>query len=147
MRKLRTAVYARMEEMSFRSGAATGAGALAAVGTVIALAVTLTGHSAAATSVPGPTAPAHSAPSVPPSVIPSSQSSPSPSPSPSSTRVRSASPAASPQSYLPASGVTTSRKVPPHVAVRLRRPRRPRRRLSPPGFPAPIPPGWWPPSP
>jgi len=64
MRKLRTTVYARMEEMSFRSGAAAGAGALAVVGTAIALAVTLTGHSAAATSVPGPATPARSAPSV-----------------------------------------------------------------------------------
>ena len=50
MGRFRTAIYARMEEMSFRSGAATGAGALAAVGIAIALAVTLTGHSAAATS-------------------------------------------------------------------------------------------------
>jgi hypothetical protein len=39
--KLRSAVYARMEEMSFRSGAAVGAGTLAAAaGTAIALAVT-----------------------------------------------------------------------------------------------------------
>ena len=41
MGKLRSAVYARMEEMSFRSGAAVGAGTLAAAaGTAIALAVT-----------------------------------------------------------------------------------------------------------
>ena len=41
MGRLRSTIYARMEEMSFRSGAAVGAGTLAAAaGTAIALAVT-----------------------------------------------------------------------------------------------------------
>jgi len=140
MRKLRTTVYARMEEMSFRSGAAVGAGTLAAVGTAIALAVTLTGHSAAATTVPGPTAPARSAPSVPPSGTPSA--------TPPSTPVRSASPTASPQGYVPASPVTIPQTIPSAApspaAVPLGPPRRPRRRLPIPPDPAPIPSDWWP---
>jgi hypothetical protein len=138
MRKFRTAVYARMEEMSFRSGAVAGAGALAAAGTAIALAITLTGHSAAATSIPGPTAPARSAPSAPPAVTPSVN--------PSSTPVRSASPTASHQAYAPASRVTIPQATssPPAVA-RLGPPRRPPRRLPVPGrtgIPSPLPPGW-----
>jgi hypothetical protein len=59
--KLRSTVYAHMEETSFRSGAVFGAGALAVTGTAIALAVILTGNSAAAISAPGPSAPARSA--------------------------------------------------------------------------------------
>jgi hypothetical protein len=57
-----------MEDMSFRSGAAVTGATLAVVGAVIALAVMLTGHSAAATGTPSPdaaarlTAPSSSAP-------------------------------------------------------------------------------------
>jgi hypothetical protein len=57
-----------MEDMSFRSGAALAGAALAVVGAVIALAVMLTGHGAAATRPPSPDAvarlagPASSAP-------------------------------------------------------------------------------------
>jgi len=50
--KIRSAIYARMEEMSFRSGAAVLVGVLAAVGVAITLAVVLGGHSADATSAP-----------------------------------------------------------------------------------------------
>jgi outer membrane biosynthesis protein TonB len=53
MAGLRSTIYARMEEMSFRSGAVIAAGVLVAVGVVVALAVTLSGHSAAATSAAG----------------------------------------------------------------------------------------------
>jgi hypothetical protein len=138
MRKFRTTVYARMEEMSFRSGAAAGAAALAAVGIAIALAVTLTGHSAAATSGPAPTAPARSVPS--PSVTPSVTA------TPSSTPVRSASPAASRQAYVPASGLSAP-QPPPSAAPPTASlwPQRPHRRLPLPGrtgVPSPIPPGW-----
>jgi len=65
---LKSAIYARMEDMSFRSGAAVGGGALAVAGVGVALAVALSGHSAAATSghAPGMAAqlatPASSAP-------------------------------------------------------------------------------------
>jgi hypothetical protein len=143
MRKLKTTVYARMEEMSFRSGAATGAGALAAVGIAIALAVTLTGHSAAATSEPGPTAPARSAAPVLPSVTPSV----SPS-TPSSRPAKSASPTAPPRGYLPA---TTPQRIRPEVPVpadtHLGPPQRPKRRLPNPILgatppPVSVPPGW-----
>ena len=45
MGQLKSAVYARMEEMSFRSGAAVGGGVLTAAGVAITLAVVLGGHS------------------------------------------------------------------------------------------------------
>lgn len=46
--KLRSAIYARLEDVSFRSGAAVSAGALVVGGAVIALGVTLSaGHGAA----------------------------------------------------------------------------------------------------
>jgi hypothetical protein len=138
--KLRTTVYARMEEMSFRSGAAAAAGTLAVVGTAIALAVTLSGHSAAATSAPGPTAPARSAPSVPPA----SSSSVNP-PTRSSTPVRSASHPVSPQAYAPAYGITTphkTRAAAPLPEARLGPPPSPPRRLPNPHDPAPPPDPW-----
>jgi hypothetical protein len=81
-----------MEEMSFRSGVAVGAGGLAVTATAIALLVTLTGHSAAAVSVAGPSAPARSAPAA--------SATPSPSVTPTSL---AASPAASPAKRGPAS--------------------------------------------
>jgi hypothetical protein len=117
-----------MEEMSFRSGAAVGAGTLAAAGTAIALAVTLTGHSAAATSAPGPTAP--SAPSAPALSAPSAVT---PSVTPSPTPVTRSSPTASPQGYQPVSwaAAVTTPQATPQPAVRLGPPRRPRLRIHP----------------
>jgi hypothetical protein len=56
MGRLMSTIYARMEEMSFRSGAAVAAGAVAAAGTAIALPMVLAGHSAAAISAPVPSA-------------------------------------------------------------------------------------------
>jgi hypothetical protein len=52
--RVRRAIYARMEEISFRSGAALAVSLLVAAGLAIVLAITLNGHSAAATGVPGP---------------------------------------------------------------------------------------------
>jgi hypothetical protein len=130
--KLRSAVYARMEEMSFRSGAAVGAGTLAAAaaGTAIALAVTLTGHSAATGGV-GLAAPARPepAPSAPSAVTPSV----TPSATPSATPVTRSSPTASPQGYQPVSlapAVTTPQAT-SQPAVRLGPPRRPHLRMHP----------------
>lgn len=54
MASLKSTIYTRMEETSFRSGAAVSAGVLATAGTAIALAVILGGHNAAAASAPGP---------------------------------------------------------------------------------------------
>jgi hypothetical protein len=48
MAGFRSSIYARMEEMSFRSGAVAALSVLAAAGLVIALVVTLGGHGAAA---------------------------------------------------------------------------------------------------
>ncbi len=76
MGRLKSAVYAQMEDMSFRSGAAVAGAALAVVGAVIALAVMLTGHSAAATGTSPDVAarlssPASSAPAPATSAVPS----------------------------------------------------------------------------
>jgi hypothetical protein len=54
MARFRHAINARMEEMSFRSGAFAVVGALAAAGLMIALIVTLGGHSAASANASGP---------------------------------------------------------------------------------------------
>ncbi len=56
MASLKSTIYARLEEMSFRSGAAVSAGVLAVVGVAITLAVVLGGHSGAVASAPGPAA-------------------------------------------------------------------------------------------
>jgi hypothetical protein len=60
--RLKSTIYARMEEMSFRSGAAVSAGVLAAAGVAITLAVAFGGHSGAAPSASRPAAVARSAP-------------------------------------------------------------------------------------
>ena len=58
--RLKSTVYARMEEMSFRSGAAVTGGVLAAAGAAITLTVLLGGHIDAATTAPSPDAAARS---------------------------------------------------------------------------------------
>jgi hypothetical protein len=66
--QLKRTFYARMEEVSFRSGAAVAGGVLAAAGVAITLAVVLGGHSDAAASAPASRA---AVPSVaPPSPVP-----------------------------------------------------------------------------
>jgi hypothetical protein len=74
-------LYARMEEVSFRSGAAVAGGVLTAAGVAITLAVVLGGHSDAAASAPASRV---AVPSVTlPSPAPvSSSSSPSPTAAP-----------------------------------------------------------------
>jgi hypothetical protein len=80
--RLKSAVYGRMEDMSFRSGAAVVGAALAVVGAVIALVVMLTGHDAAAAFSPPPAAanrvagPASSAPASATSAVPSATARP-----------------------------------------------------------------------
>jgi len=56
MARFRRAINARMEEMSFRSGAFAVIGVFAAAGLMIALIVTLGGHSAASANASGPSA-------------------------------------------------------------------------------------------
>ena len=134
--QLKRAFYARMEEVSFRSGAAVAGGVLTAAGVAITLAVVLGGHSDAAASAPASRA---AVPSVaPPSPVPVSFSSSPPTPRPS----RTTDPAAVAGAYQPPSAdrASTTR----HAATptpgrtptpRLRDPRSP----APPG----LPPGWW----
>ena len=135
--QLKRAFYARMEEVSFRSGAAVAGGVLTAAGVAITLAVVLGGHSDAAASAPASRA---AAPSVaPPSPVPVSFSSSPPStPRPS----RTTDPAAVAGAYQPPSADPASATR--HAATptpgrtptpRLRDPRSP----APPG----LPPGWW----
>ena len=62
MGRLKSTIYARMEEMSFRSGAAVFAGVLAVAGVAITLAVALGGHGAAAPSASRPATVARSTP-------------------------------------------------------------------------------------
>ena len=66
MVRFRRAINTRMEEMSFRSGAFAVVGVLAAAGLMIALIVTLSGHSAASANASSPGAGVRSvAPSLP----------------------------------------------------------------------------------
>ena len=84
MGQLKSAIYARMEEVSFRSGVALAGGVLAAAGVAVALTVVLGGHGDAAASAPASPAAASSAASSSP--VPAS-SSPRATPRPSDTTV------------------------------------------------------------
>jgi len=100
--RLKSAIYARMEEMSFRSGAAVAGGVLVAAGLAITLAVALGGHSAAATSVSTPATVARLTP--PPSpVLPAAL----PSATAQATPVASPRPAGGYQPPAPVTVVTT----------------------------------------
>ena len=81
MGRVKSAVYARMEEMSFRSGAVLAAGELAAAAAAIVLAVTLSGPraaepGAAMAGAQGPGTAARPAPSLTRSPAPGPASSP-----------------------------------------------------------------------
>jgi len=97
--RLKSTIYARMEDVSFRSGAAVSAGVLAAAGVAITLAVALGGHSAAA---PSPSAVARSTPPRSP-VLPAAAS---PSSTARATPVASLMPAGAYQPPVPATVVT-----------------------------------------
>jgi hypothetical protein len=84
--QLKSAIYGRMEEVSFRSGVAVAGGGLAAAGVAIALTLVLGGHGDAAASAPvAPAAPAAASSVASPSQVPSS--SPRAAPRPSDTTV------------------------------------------------------------
>jgi hypothetical protein len=96
--RLRSTIYARLEAMSFRSGAAVSGGVLAAAGLAITLAVALGGHSAA-----GPSAGAVARSTPPPSpVLPAAAA---PSSTARATPVASLMPAAAVQPPVPATVV------------------------------------------
>ena len=98
MGRLKSTIYARMEDMSFRSGAAVSAGVLAAAGVAITLAVALGGHSGAAPSASRPAAVARSTP--PPSAM-------LPAAAPSAAPAASLMPARGHHAAAPVSAVTT----------------------------------------
>ena len=140
MGQLKSALYARMEEMSFRSGAAVAGAVLTAAGVAITLAVVLGGHSAAVASAPPFRAAASVAPPPPPPASPApGSSSPSPTPRPS----RTTDPATVARAYQPPSAARASATrhaaptpgTTPTPTPRFRDPRTP----QPPG----VPPGWW----
>jgi len=97
--RLKSAIYARMEEISFRSGAAAGAGVLAVAGVAITLAVALGGHRAAETSAPRSTAVARPPSPVFPAALPSAPA--------SATPAASLTPAGGYQASAPVTAATT----------------------------------------
>jgi hypothetical protein len=110
--RLKNTINARMEEMSFRSGAAVFAGVPIAAGVAITLAVALGGHSAAATSPPRPAAVARSTP--PPSrLLPAA----SPSAPTRATPAASLMPAKGYQPPVPVTAATTTPQVAASSAV------------------------------
>jgi hypothetical protein len=134
--QLKRALYARMEEVSFRSGAAVAGGVLTVTGVAITLAVVLGGHSDAVASAPASRTAAPSA--APPSPAPLS-SAPSATPRPS----RSTDPATVARAYQPRSSVRASATR--HAAAAPTPGRTPTPRLRDPRTPQPpgLPPGWW----
>ena len=101
MGRLKSAIYARMEEVSFRSGAAAVGGVLIAAGVAIMLAVVLGGPGGAVASAPASRAAAPAVTS--PTPVPAS-SSPQATPRPSRTTV----PAAVAGDYRPPSRARAS---------------------------------------
>ena len=130
MGQLKRAFYARMEEVSFRSGAAVAGGVLTAAGVAIALAVVLGGHSAAVASAPASRAASVAPP--PPSPVPVSSS-----PSPTARPSRTTDPATVARAYQPPSAARASatRHAAPTPGTT------PTPRLLDPRTPQP--PGWW----
>ena len=139
---LKTAVYARLEETSFRSGAAAGAAALGVAGVVIAVTVTLGGHpvvqARAAGAMPSSAVPL--APSPVPTSVPASLA---PSVSASPRHAAAASRIAPAPDYVPA-----ARVAPAALPARRVRPQAfpPQPSVMRPGFPRfwGPPPGRWP---
>jgi hypothetical protein len=132
--QLKSALYARMEEVSFRSAATVAGGVLTAAGVAITLVVVLGGHSDAVASAPPSRAAVPSV--VPPAPVPVSSS-----PSATPRAGRTTDPATAARAYQPPSSIRASAAR--HAAPtpggtptpHLRDPRSP----QPPG----LPPGWW----
>ena len=117
MGQLKSTLYARMEEVSFRSGAAVAGGVLTAAGVAITLAVVLGGHSDAVASAPV-SRPA--IPSVVPPVLAPGSSSPPATPRPS----RTTAPGTVARAYQPSSAAraaATRHAAPPGHVVTPRR--------------------------
>jgi hypothetical protein len=132
--QLKSAFYARMEEVSFRAGAAVAGGVLTAAGVAITLAVVLSGHSDAAAIAPARAA----APSLAPPPVAPVSSAPSPTPLPSRTTTRA--PAAGTYQPPSAARASAARQASATSALgrtptpRLREARSPRRPGMLPGY-------------
>jgi hypothetical protein len=132
---VKSTFYARMEEVSFRSGAAVAGGVLTAAGVAITLAVVLGGHSDAVASAP---ASRPAAPSVVPATLPPVSSSPSSTPRASRTMP----PATVAGAYQPPSAAQAV--ATPHAAATPTPAGTPTpRRLEPRGPQPPGTPDWW----
>jgi hypothetical protein len=138
--QLKSTLYARMEEVSFRAGAVVAGGVLTAGGVAITLAVVLGGHSDAVASASASRAPASRAAAsslAPPPVAPVS-SAPSPTPRPSRTATRATAagtyqPPSATRAYAARQAAATSAlgRTP---RSRLREARSSRRTGMPPGY-------------
>jgi hypothetical protein len=133
--QLKSTLYARMEEVSFRSGAVVAGGVLTVAGVAITLAVVLGGHSDAVASAP---ASRPAVPSLAPPPVAPVSSVPSPTPRPSRTTTR----ATAAGTYQPpsAAGGAATRQAAATSALgrtpspRLREARSSRRPGMPPGY-------------
>jgi len=101
--QLKSTLYARMEEVSFRAGAVVAGGVLTAAGVAITLAVVLGGHSDAVVSASASRAAVPSA--VPPVLAPVPSSPPATPPSATPRASRTTSPATVAGAYQPPSAV------------------------------------------
>ena len=136
MGQLKSTLYARMEEVSFRSGAAVAGGVLTAAGVAITLAVVLGGHSDAVASAPAsrPAIPSV----VPPVLAPVSSSPPATPPSATPRPTRTTAPATVARAYQPPSAVRVAATLHAAAPGRTATPRRlVPRTPRPPGLP-----GW-----
>ena len=115
MGRLKTTVYARMEEMSFRSGISVTGGVLAAAGVAVTLAVLLGGHSDAAASAPASGAAGR--PAAPPSAAPASAAPAFASPSVTPRVSRTTAPVTAAGVHQPSSQVSVSASVTPQAAA------------------------------
>jgi len=133
--QLKSTLYARMEEVSFRVGAVVAGGVLTAAGVAITLAVVLGGHSDAVASASASRA---AAPSLAPAPVAPVSSSPSPTPRPSRTATRATAagtyqPPSATRAYAARQAAATS-ALGRTSRSRLREARSPRRTGMPPGY-------------
>ena len=143
MGKLKSAVYARMEEMSFRSGAAVTGGALAAAGAAITLAVVLSGHSDAATRPSAPATQARLAGPAPSAAAPATSAGPSVTPRTSRSAAHRPATGSYPQvpSRHRSSATSRARATAPPSAYPTRWPKPPKFAPGDPRWVSPSPPG------
>jgi hypothetical protein len=119
--QLKSTLYARMEEVSFRSGAAVAGGVLTAAGVAITLAVVLGGRSDAVASAPASRV---AIPSVAPPVLAPVSSSPPATPPATPRASRTTAPATVARAYQPPSATraaATLHAAPPGRVVTPRR--------------------------